>query len=308
MHLLGIDIGGTKVSLSIGTAEGKILHSERIRTQSDDVHDLMLNAAQKLAQEYPVKSVGIAAPGPVDVHHGCFLTPPNLPEWHNLPIRKMVKERLNLPTFMNNDANACALAEYHFGHRKKTQSLVYLTMSTGMGGGIIENGHLIQGPHDTAGEVGHIVLDIDGPRCPCGQRGCFEVFCGGGPLAHRIQEELKHTAVKTSLRDTKRITMQALIKAVRDGDHYAHQTFDTFITRLAQGIGSILMICNPRAVILGTIAMHAGDLIIPKLQERLHLYCWKRPRSIPIEASILTNIGDLSAIAVALQERGSFPE
>ncbi len=208
---------------------------------------------------------------------------------------------------MNSDANACALAERLFGSLRGTQNLVYLTMSTGLGGGVIANGQLIQGLSDTAGEVGHYVLDPAGPVCPCGLRGCFEVYCGGLNVARRIQERIQHENIKTSILEyaggnPHDIDLKVFLQAVRTQDPFALETWKEFIERLAQGMGIIIMTLNPEVIVLGTIAIHAGNLLMEPLIKSLPKYVWKRPLdSCKIVPSTLgSSIGDLSAMAVAL--------
>mgnify|MGYP001804871047 FL=1 len=120
-----------------------------------------------------------------------LIDPPNLRGWNNAKIVEELKKNFSIPIYFNNDANAQALAEFRFGKYKNTKNLIYLTCSTGMGGGIITNGKLVQGASDTAGENGHFVLDIQGPLCPCSRRGCFEIYCGGANFCHTIQDALK---------------------------------------------------------------------------------------------------------------------
>lgn len=314
MNLLGIDIGGTKTSVCVGDEHGQLLASKRTPTPAGpdawlpqtviQTHDVLREAKLGLSD---VRAIGIASPGPMSVSRGMMLAPPNMLGWVNVPVKKMVGDALGLPTYINNDANACAEAEFLFGSCKGTPNLVYLTMSTGIGAGMIVNGETVQGVSDMGGEVGHHVLDIRGPPCPCGQRGCFEIYCGGMNVANRLRERITREKIHTEILDEAggdpaKIDFKCLVAAVRKRDALALEAWDEYIERLAQGFGTIMMMVNPEVIILGTIAIHAGDLIIDPVRQRLHKYAWKHctdPCRI-IASSLDTTIGDLSAIAVAV--------
>ncbi len=321
MHLVGIDIGGTKISVCLGTEQGKILASKRIATQplqgaknglkaiAEQIRGLLL---EHQIDQKQIAAIGISSPGPISSKEGKMLKPPNLPGWENTELVRYFQENFHKPVLMNNDANAAALAEYEFGASKGTD-LVYLTCSTGMGGGAIVNGKLVQGASDTAAEVGHFVLDINGPACPCGQRGCFEAYCGGASLAKKMREEIQREKIKTQILEEAhghfdQIDAGCLINAVRKKDAYALKIWDEFIIRLAQGIGVVLMNFNPEALILGTIAIHSGPLLLDPLQKQLPRFAWKENiRSCRIEASHLGDqISELSALALARNARKKF--
>ncbi|MBI2437884.1 MAG: ROK family protein [Lentisphaerae bacterium] len=316
MPILGIDIGGTKTSVCIGNERGEIVASDRMpsgRGESVEQygHDLAQLCATimergKIARS-ALKAVGISAPGPLDVKRGVLIAPPNNPGWRNVPIVQMAQDILKVPVFFNNDANACALAEYLFGTYRGAPDLVYLTFSTGMGGGIIANGRLLQGVTDTGGEVGHQIIARDGPLCGCGQRGCWEAFVGGRRVAERIREKIRTGSIKTALLDKaggnlEAINMELLAAAAREGDPFAVAEWDELTERLAQGIGNLIMILNPQVVLLGTIAIHLGEFVMAPLREKLRKYAWSWPLEAcqVVPSTLGANIGDYSALAVAL--------
>lgn len=312
MHLAGIDIGGTKISVCLGNDQGKVYHSTRIATQPlggakkglPAIADLLRKLSQETKMDF--SAIGISSPGPISSKEGKMLKPPNLPGWENTELVRFFKDEFKKPVAMNNDANAAALAEYQFGSCKGVPNLVYLTCSTGMGGGAIVDGCLLQGVSDTAAEVGHFVLDLNGPYCPCGQRGCFEAYCGGAALAKKMREEIQKEKILTQILQEaegkiERIDAGCLIAAVKKKDPYALKVWDEFILRLAQGIGTVLMNFNPEAVILGTIAIHSGPLLLNPLQKLLPRFAWKENRnSCRIEISSLGDqISELSGLALA---------
>jgi glucokinase len=243
----------------------------------------------------------------MSVTHGSLIAPPNLPGWIQVPIRDLCARRFQRPLFLQNDANAAALAEFRFGSCRGCANLVYLTLSTGVGAGVLTGGRLLQGASDLGGEIGHHVLDRNGPPCPCGQRGCFEIYCGGLSVANRIRERIAAGAqsVLPTLAggSCERIDFKRLVQAARSGDPLALEFWTEFIERLAQALGTAIMLYNPEAILLGTIAIHTGDFLLEPLRRALPRYCW--PSSLAacrrIEASALgTTIGDLAALAIVL--------
>ncbi|MDD5676626.1 MAG: ROK family protein [Kiritimatiellae bacterium] len=315
MHILGIDIGGTKTSVCIGTESGELVLARRMATCPEEGPAKVLEAIVTLAREVMAQSgipdvaaVGIAAPGPVDVKRGALLAPPNMPGWDFVPLVAYFTEAFHRLVFMNNDANACALAEYRFGRGRGVVNLVYLTHSTGMGGGIIVNGQLVQGAVDMAGEVGHFILDPQGPPCPCGLRGCFEAYCGGRSASLLLQQKIAATGIATVLTEKvggrlTDIDFKLFVEAVREQDPFAVREWQAYVERLAQGIGIIIMVLNPDMVVLGTIACQTGDLLMISLKECLRRFAWGPAlNACRIEVSALgASIGDLGAIAVAAE-------
>lgn len=317
MYLVGIDIGGTKICACVGDHTGKIYSSKRILTQplqgakrglpaiADLIHEVLGEARVDLKQ---IGAIGISSPGPISTKEGKMLKPPNLPGWENAQLVSFFKETFHKHVMMNNDANAAAVAEYQFGSSKGVKNLVYLTCSTGMGGGAIVNGELVQGASDTAAEVGHFVLDIHGPSCPCGQRGCFEAYCGGAALAKKMREEIQKQKIQTQILEEagghlEHIDAGCLVEAVRKKDPYALKVWEEFILRLAQGIGVVLMNFNPEVAILGTIAIHSGTLLLEPLRKQLPHFAWRENvQACRIEASSIGDrISELSGLALAKQ-------
>ena len=253
--------------------------------------------------------VGISAPGPLSAKSGTLLNAPNMTGWDEVPIVDMFRTFLPGPIVINNDANAAALAEWTFGKYKGVDGLVYLTMSTGLGAGIIVNGGLLQGCTDTAGEVGYHVLDLMGPISPCGHRGSYEAFCGGKNMADQLRQRIKDESIQTAILDYAggdydKIDFKCLLEAVRSGDVFANSVWQEYTLRLAQGIGNLIMILNPQAVLLGTIGLHAGETLLQPLRELLPRFVLKPPLDACTiaPATLGSAIGDLAAIALAVQE------
>ncbi len=313
---LCIDLGGTKTSVSIGTEQGKILASLRFATSPEQgVKDFLKRLCQQAdtllkANELFYKNIyaiGLATPGPIDQKKGLILSAPNMPGWRKVRIVEHIQTLFRKKVFFNNDANAAALAEFMFGAGKKFKDIVYLTHSTGMGGGIIIDGKLLQGVSDMAGEVGHFVIEKDGPICPCGLKGCFEVYCGGRSVALHLQKLIKKHNIKTKILDfanskIEQIDFQAFLLAAKAKDPFAIQEWNKYVERLAQGLGIIIMTLNPELIVLGTIARAAGAFLLNPLRKKVFSYAWKEAaKKCRIQPSMLgKNVGDLGALALAL--------
>ncbi|HMO03561.1 MAG TPA: ROK family protein [Kiritimatiellia bacterium] len=313
---LAIDLGGTKTAVCVGDATGRLVHGERMPTEASAPPSLWRDRLAGLIDAVLVKagvplrdivSVGLAVPGPMNVAAGLVLTPPNMPAWRNVPVRAWVETLTGKPVHINNDANAAGLAEYRFGAFRGTPDLIYLTMSTGIGGGVISGGRLVQGARDLGGEIGHMVLDPQGLPCPCGQRGCLEMYCGGRNVILQVQAELAAGSTSSVLDesngDPKGLTLSAIARAAARQDALALRYWDTFLERLAQGIGTLCMCFNPSAIVLGTAAIHTGDLLLNPLRERLARYAWPDAlKDLKIAPSALgPQIGELGALALALE-------
>lgn len=307
MHHLCIDMGGTKTSISVATSEGQFLEKVKFPTlKGNDVGkcvETILSSCRKFTSLYPIDSVGLSVPGSLSVSKKKFLYPPNLLGWENFEIARIIEENLQKRVYFNNDGNAAVLAEYYFGEHKGCNNLIYLTASTGMGGGIIAEGCLIQGATDTAGEVGHMPIELHTTESTGGVTGSWENYCGGYAFAEHIKKILSIQKPETLLNShpIHSITMHEILHAVRANDPFALKEFGDFTKRLAQGIAILIMTLNPEAIVLGTIAMHAQDLLMIPLRKALVPLCWKEPlNAVSISPSKLTNIGDLAALSLCL--------
>ncbi len=316
MHLLGIDIGGTKTLVALGDETGALRASERMPTQSSDSMDTYFGRLFELCERVlagtstdikDVDAIGISAPGPLNTKKGILITPPNNPGWRDVPVVQRISERFDRPVCFDNDANAAVLAEYLFGDYKGTSNMVYLTCSTGMGGGIIANGCLVQGVNDMGGEVGHMKLSLKGPKCGCGQEGCFEAYCGGRNFAERTKKAINDEAVDTLIvklaGSVDAVTAVHIARGAREGDAFAVEVWHEFIDRLAQGIANVIQVLNPKIILLGTIAIKEGPFLMDPLMERLKKYAWDWPLSVCtiMPNTLVDRLSPLCGIAVAVE-------
>ena len=283
--LLGIDVGGTKVAFAIGDAAGNLLASQR-RPTSPSGHGAidiaaMIEDLRRLVRETGVSmrdvdAIGVSVPSPLDPARGVVLNPPNLPGWHEVPVRDLLHEAFGVSVFVENDANAAALAEWHFGAARGFDHVVYLTMSTGVGGGLILGGRLYRGVLASAGEFGHAPVEWDGEPCSCGQRGCLEAYVGGAAWTRRLQRIAPPGSRATQLagsRDAMR--PEHVVEAARAGDAFALAELARWNHYVARGIVWIVMGLAPQAVVLGTIAVAAGEeLALAPIREQVRARVW----------------------------------
>jgi glucokinase len=315
--VLGIDLGGTKLALALGDAQGRVTARLRRPTEPSgdataDIARIVADARRLLAEAgmgpADLVAVGVSAPGPVDPVRGEIVQPPNLPGWGRVPLREQLGSALGAPVRIENDANAAALAEWRLGAGQGYEDLVYLTMSTGVGGGLVLGGRLHPGRLGNAGEIGHLPVEWDGEPCACGLRGCLEAYVGGAAWMRRLRRIAPEGGRVAALAGGReRVTPRHLVAAAREGDAFARGEMERWNEYLARGIVALVFVLAPQAVILGTIARAAGEeLCFAPLRERVAARVWPLlGRELAILPSGLGDaLPDHAGIAVALQALG----
>lgn len=275
--IAGIDIGGTKLAVGIGTRKGKLLAQARKATEVErgpsaileDLVTMVLQTLQEVRFTYGeghLIAVGVGCGGPLDRQKGTVIEAPNLPGWAGFPVQRYFEERLQVPVLLDNDANAAALAEARLGAGLGHSHVAYFTVSTGIGGGIVINGHLYRGASDGAGEFGHQILLPEGPQCLCGKWGCLEALASGTSIARRAREELAKGETSALLEkvggDLSLITAHLIAETAQEGDPLARKLFEEAGYYLGLGIANVINILNPSIVILGGGVIKAGSLIL----------------------------------------------
>ena len=315
MLFLGIDIGGTKRVVVVGDHTGRPL--EQIRCPMENSGDWRADLAylvedgRRLLSKWQEKTgesltrIGVSVPGPADTARGLLLNPPNLQSWHNAPIGAALHEAFEVEVCVENDANAAALAEHGFGAGRGTQDMVYLTMSTGIGAGVIAAGELFRGAFGAAGEAGHMPIETPGLACHCGLTGCLEAYVGGNAWRTRLQEVVPATSAVFELAGGVResIRPEHLVAAARAGDAFACGEFDRWLDYLARGIVPLIMILEPERIVLGTIATAAGEeLCFEPLRRRVGAALWphQAERLSIVPASLGEELPQRAGLAVAL--------
>ncbi len=288
MALGGIDIGGTKLGVCLGTVEGQVLACEDAPTEGPP-GPLLDHAAERLralAREHALTldAIGIACPGPFDRRTRRFLEPPNMPAWHHFDLGAWAEARLPAPARCMNDANAAAYAEYRWGGHHASEGLVFLTMSTGFGAGIVLGGRVLEGPRGFAGEVGRVRIAEDGPP-GFGAFGTIEGFASGPGIALLAEAEARRclqAGEKTALHDAGPPDARTVCALAASSDEAARRVTDRSASRIGQLVAILANILEPDTVILGTIAAAHPDLFLPGVRASM------LENSVPATAAGLT--------------------
>ena len=315
-YVISVDIGGTKSAVSLVSTGGEIVRREseltlpRERTPSQTLERLTTLAREIIASSGIAKSqilgVGISAGGPLDRATGTILNPPNLPGWTSVPVKSVFEELLDLPVRVENDANATALAEWRFGAGRGANNVVFLTLGTGIGAGLILDGRLYHGTNDLAGELGHQTILMNGPACLCGKRGCLEALASGPAIARLARESMmygRHRRVLAKAGGTPEdITAIHVIDAAKEGDAFAIGILEEAGTYLGVGLANTIQFLNPEKIILGTLAVHAGELLLAPVRAAVREYAWKRAveRCDILPAALGDRAQDLAGVALWL--------
>lgn len=266
MNIIGVDIGGTKCALSV--LEGADRVREVVRFTTTDVQGTLERIYEEIAKLEPTEDVvfGVSCGGPLDAKLGLILSPPNLPGWDRIAICEELTKRFGGRAFLMNDANACALAEWQFGAGRGCQSMIFLTMGTGMGAGLILDGRLYDGITGNAGEVGHLRLAPDGP-VGFGKKGSFEGFCSGGGIAQLAQQRVGEFAGKSVLKSgsAESLTARDVGEAAVAGDELALAIWNEVGERLGEALSIFIDLLNPERVVIGSIFQRCEDLIVPSM-------------------------------------------
>ena len=275
-YLLGIDIGGTKLAAGVVSAGGRLLSSFQTPTLSGP--EVVLAQLAELSRQAvaasgldwdAIAAVGVGCGGPLDPLRGVVLNPLCLPGWTEVAVVEYFRAAFSRPTFLDNDGNAAALGEQRFGAGRGVANLVYLTLSTGIGGGVIVEGRILRGAGGNAGEFGHMSVAYAGRRCECGARGCLQAYASGSSLARRAREALATgaTSIMPELAGAAQaVTSQTVVEAMRLGDDLAGELWAETITVLAAGLANIINLFNPARIILGGGLTNAGDALFEPLR------------------------------------------
>ena len=224
-----------------------------------------------------IERVVVASPGPLDARAGIVFDPPNLLGWKEVPLGDMLEAALGVRTLIVNDANAAALGEFHFGAGRGTRNLVYLTISTGIGGGVVVNGSLLDGTTGSGGELGHMTIDWDGPLCPCGNIGCLEALGSGRAIARRYAEMLQ---IETSRPpDDRPATARDVADRAAAGERLAREVFDDAMRAVGIGVVNCVNIFNPDVIVLGGGITNVGERLFSPVRDMVARYALPRPRA-----------------------------
>lgn len=271
-YYLAIDIGGTRTRIACFSENNETpVKINRIDTKYSE-EPILERLYDLIESTWPerdsVLGIGVAAPGPVDPYEGVIIEAPNISGWVNLPLREILEKRFKVPVKLGNDANLAALGEWKFGAGKGHKHLIYITVSTGIGGGIIVDNKLLLGVRGLAAELGHITVLPDGPMCSCGHRGHLEALSSGPAISKWVEGELKN-GMPSILTLESNLSAKEIAIAARNGDRLAQSGFDRAGEFLGLALANYLHIFNPSIIILGGGVSQSGELLIDPVQRSL---------------------------------------
>lgn len=286
MWHLGIDLGASSFKCGLISPEWKIVARNQALTLALDgaaqAADRIAANVRELMSQLPngeqISAIGMCAPGPLDHTTGVLIYPPNLTGWRDVPFAQMMRERLGLPVSLEHDAKASALGEYHFGAGRGAKSMALIIVGTGIGAAMIVDGKLYRGDRDSAGEVGHITVDLEGPICTCGSTGCVESFAGGPAIVNAY-----NYATRKGVESGEEIA-----RAANEGDEIAQRVFQRAGRALGAAIATMAMLNDIDTFVLFGSVVKAGDLLLTPMRQAIPRYSYPT-----ISSRIKITVGEL---------------
>lgn len=311
---IGIDIGGTKSAVILIDDKGNIRDRKQISTTTGKNNwkptiDYFVECITEYVQKQQISSIGISCGGPLDSIKGIICSPPNLPGWDDVPIVKILSEKIQIPVALENDANAGALAEWRYGAGKGYNNMIFLTFGTGLGAGLILNGKLYSGTNDFGGEAGHIRLDSDGP-IGYNKRGSFEGFCSGTGISQMmafelfcLREQVGEQEMLKRYKEPLKITGKDVVEWAKAEDELAMRVINQSGNYFGKGLAILIDILNPELIVVGSMAVRLGDLLLKPAREII------QQEALPgaaaackiVPAGLGEQIGDFAALCVAIE-------
>jgi glucokinase len=302
--ILGFDIGGTKTALILGSLQGEVLRRTEFATPAREGFNEAMGLIEAEARHFLAEcnQAGMAAPGtisvsvggPLNIEKGILYAPPHLAAWGTAPLKDVLAERFCLPVYVEHDGNAGALAEWKFGAGRGARNLIFLTLGTGLGAGIVINNQIFHGTTDTAGEVGHMRIAPDGPK-QYGKAGSWEGYCSGAGMVQLAQ-------LYRPERWNERTTTREIITLAREGDADARAVVRQMGEWLGKGLAILIDVLNPEVIVLGTLGVTLGDLLIQPAAEMIAQEALPAPaaacRIVP--AALGKSLGDIAALMAAI--------
>ena len=277
-YVVGVDLGGTKIYTALVDLDGNIIKEKTVETLAHEGEQAVMGRiidtidyVTEGTDKNLIKSIGIGSPGPLDVKNGIIIENSNLP-FKNFAIVETIKEKYDLPTYLDNDANVATLGEFMFGAGKGTENMVFITASTGIGGGAVLNGKLFRGATGNALEVGHMTVSTEGPRCGCGNLGCAEALGSGTAIGKRAKEAVS-TNVTTSLKNYDNVTAKEVFKEAANGDRVAKNILNTSLTYLGIAVANTITNFDPEKVVVGGGVVNGGDIVIDTIRNVVEERC-----------------------------------
>jgi glucokinase len=307
---LGIDLGGTDCKYGVVDDSGKLVRTAKHPTEShlgfEGVIDRIALHARDLVGSDRVDRVGMGVPGPMSSRSGVVFESPNLPGWVNVPVRRALENRLGIPVALHNDANAAAFGEFWAGAGQGCRNMVQFTLGTGIGGGIIVNGELYVGADDTAGELGHMIIDFNGPPCNCGSHGCVEAYASATAIRRIVREALAggtRTAIRIPDDAEEAFGAKIVHDAALAGDEFAISVLRRVGEALGIAAANVINVLNPERIVYSGAMIGAGEFIFAPLRETACARAFRLPaeRAEICIAKLGRNAGIIGAAGLALK-------
>ena len=310
--ILVLDLGGTKIIAAVVLPDGEIVSRSYCLTMADKgpeiVIDRILSAVKGAIARAKLKTsdlmgIGVAAAGILDIRRGIVTTSPNLPGWHDVPLRNILADELDIATYLINDASAAALGEHRFGAGRGFGNMIYITVSTGIGGGIIADGELYLGADGCAGELGHVTIEVDGPQCHCGNFGCLEALASGWALAReartRINRGENSSIIELAGGKLEDVTAEMIAVAARQGDRLACDIVAEAANHLGIGVANLVNIFNPELIVIGGGLSKMGNMLLKPARKVLKERAFRLPVDTVriVRAQLGSNAGIIGAAA-----------
>lgn len=304
--IIGLDIGGTKTAVVEGTREAHILQRVVFATRPERGVQAVLaelyGAVEQVrttakAKGHAIDALSVSIGGPLDIERGIIYSPPNLPDWAALPLKDLLIERFGLPVYVEHDGNAGALAEWRFGAGQGARNLIFLTMGTGLGGGMILNGQLYRGACDMAGEVGHLRIAPDGPVA-YGKAGAWEAFCAGPAFALLAKQAYPERFAH--------ITTPEVVQLALSGDGDAIAVVREVGDYLGRGLAVLVDVLNPECIVIGSMAVRLGELVLAPAREAMRREALPRALEVcrVVPAALGERLGDVASLCAAIEGLG----
>jgi glucokinase len=318
-YFVGVDLGGTKILAGVFNAKLELKGTTKLSTKADRGVDAVIERIARCVKEAVdecdldlarVRGIGIGAPGAVDTEAGRVIFAPNLPGWKDVPLKKSLEKLLDVPVFLGNDCNVCTLGVFDQEYKAKPRDMIGIFIGTGIGGGLILNGDLYHGHNLTAGEIGHMVIEVNGPKCGCGNRGCFEALASRTAIFREIQAAVKggqETLLTDMLgKDLSDMRSGDLRKAIRRGDKLTTKVVESAAEFAGIGVANLINVLNPELVVVGGGVIEAlADEMMPTLIKAAKEHVMPGTMSgIEIKASKLGDNAGITGAAV-LARRGT---
>jgi len=308
-YAAAVDIGGTKIAVAIGTADGQVLarHQNQTPVNPEEGVAWIGKILQKWKSEDAygrgiLQAVGVGCPGPLDRNLGIILKAPNLGSWNRYPLGQSLHDLLGIPVYMENDANMAAIGEYHYGSGVGCQDMVYVTVSTGIGGGVIVNNQLVRGVDDSAGEIGHMTIDPQGALCNCGNHGCLEAMASGTAIVRLARERMDagigSAKLEALLQKGNKLSAKGIAEAAGKGDKVAASIIEEAMINLGIGIGNLITVLSPERVVIGGGVAKIGEVMFATINREIR----KRVKLVPVDKIrvIPAKLGDDSVLCGGL--------